>query len=213
MVKIYTLEDPRNGQIRYVGKTKQTLQMRYYSHVSFYKLQREKSHKNSWILQLLKLGLKPIIKLVEEVNESEWQDTEMYWISQLKVWGYNLTNMTKGGESGNGGKGCLGYKHTEEAKRNISIKNSKPKSQEWIDNVANSMRKSTAKPIVQITLSGEFIKRHESFYTACLEVNVLGKPTSTKKNIHACCNGKRKTAYGFIWKYEDVELRDKEPLG
>ena len=181
MVKIYTLEDPRNGQIRYVGKTKQTLQMRYYSHVSFYKLQREKSHKNSWILQLLKLGLKPIIKLVEEVNESEWQDTEMYWISQLKVWGYNLTNMTKGGESGNGGKGCLGYKHTEEAKRNISIKNSKPKSQEWIDNVANSMRKSTAKPIVQITLSGEFIKRHESFYTACLEVNVLGKPTSTKK--------------------------------
>ena len=39
MVKIYTLEDPRNGQIRYVGKTKQTLQMRYYSHISLYKLQ------------------------------------------------------------------------------------------------------------------------------------------------------------------------------
>lgn len=205
MVKIYTLEDPRNGQIRYVGKTIQTLQKRLYSHCSEYRLQKEFSHKNSWIKQLKNLGLKPIIKLLDEVDNQDWEIQEKSWISLLQSWGYNLTNMTNGGEGCTGGKGCLGYKHTEQAKQSISLKNSRPKSQEWINKVKESVRKTTATPIEQYTLDNIKIKRFESFYQACLEVNIGGNTQSTKKNIHACCNGKRKTAYGFIWKYEDVE--------
>ena len=202
MVKIYTLSDPITQEIRYIGKTNKELVNRWYSHCSNYKLSREKSYKNSWILSLKKLGLKPKIELLEEVLESEWQFWEIYWISQFKNWGFNLTNMTKGGEGNNGGKGCLGYKHTQKAKENISIKNSKPKSLEWVNNSKNAIRKSVAKPILQYDKNNIFIREYKSFYEAAENINLTGVRTSTIKNIHACCNNKRKTAYNFIWKYK-----------
>lgn len=210
MVKIYTLTDPRTGKIRYLGKTKQDLNKRYYSHVSQYRLKREKSHKNSWISGVLRDGYKPIMEVIDIVPEEDWILMEQYWISQLLSWGYNLTNMTKGGEGCSGGSGCLGYRHTEEAKRSISIKNSRPKSQQWKDNVKMAVRKAVAVPLIQKTKEGLVVKEHESLYTACLEVNLEGNSESTKKNIHACCKGRRKTAYGFIWEYKNAEVRDKE---
>ena len=214
MVKIYTLTDPITGEIRYIGKTKKNLVDRWYSHCSDYKLSREKSYKNSWIISLKRKGYKPIIEILDEVPENQWQFWETYWIAQFLNWGFNLTNMTKGGEGNNGGKGCLGYKHTEEVKRSISIKNSKPKSLEWIQNATNAMRKTVAKPILQYTKDNELIKEFESFYEAAKYINIEGTKESTIKNIHACCNNKRKSAYNFIWKYkESVELKDKEPLG
>jgi hypothetical protein len=205
MVKIYTLKDPITNQIRYVGKTKKELRDRWYSHCSNYKLEREKSHKNSWIISLKRQGVKPIIELLDEVPKLQWQFWESYWISQIQSWGFNLTNMTKGGEGCNGGSGSLGYKHTEEAKNSIGVKNAGPKSLEWVFNATNAMKKAVAKPIVQKDLQGNTVKRHLSFYTACKEINIGGNSDSTKKNIHACCNKKRKTAYNFIWEYESIE--------
>ena len=214
MVKIYTLTDPVTGEVRYIGKTKGNLVNRWYSHCSNYKLSKEKSYKNSWIISLKQRSYKPIIEILDEVPENDWEFWEMYWIIQFKNWGFNLTNMTKGGEGGNGGKGCLGYKHTEEAKRSISIKNSRPKSLEWVQNATNAMKKTVAKPILQYTKENELIKEFESFYEAANYINIEGNRKSTIKNIHACCNNKRKSAYNFIWKYkESVELGDKEPLG
>lgn len=49
--------------------------------------------------------------------------------------------------------------------------------------------------ISQYTLNGEFIKEWESVSEAAKS---LGKPTA---NFCACCKGKRKYAYGYIWKY------------
>ena len=212
MVKIYTLTDPITGQVRYIGKTSRELVIRWYAHCSDYKLSKEKSHKNSWISSLKQRGYKPIIELLDEVLEQEWEFWEMYWICQFKNWNYPLTNMTKGGESGNGGKGCLGYKHTEEAKRSISIKNSRPKSLEWIKNAAEAMRQTVGKPILQYTKDSIFVKEYKSFYEAADYINIEGSRKSTIKNIHACCNNKRKTAYNFIWKYKSIELQDKEPI-
>ena len=205
MVKIYTLKDPITNEIRYIGKTTGELVDRWYAHCSDYKLSKEKSHKNSWITSLKNRGYKPVIELLDEVEEQGWEFWESYWISQFKTWNFNLTNMTKGGEGGNGGKGCLGYKHTEEAKRSISIKNSRPKSREWIENVANSMRRTVAKPISQYDLENNFIRDYISFYEAAEYINLEGSKKSTIKNIHACCNNKRKTAYNFIWKYKSIE--------
>ena len=207
MIKIYTLRHPLTNEIKYVGKTKGTLKNRWYSHISNYKLSKEKSYKNSWIVSLKKENLKPTIELLDEVPENEWEFWEKYWISQFLQWGFKLTNMTKGGEGSNGGKGSLGYKHTEETKRNISIANSKPKNQEWINKVANSMRKTVAKNIIQFDSQENIVKEWISFYEAAKYINIEGNYTSTIKNIHACCNNKRKTAYGYIWKYkESIEL-------
>lgn len=208
MIYIYTLSDPYTNEIKYVGKTKGDIRKRWYAHCSKYKLKKHKGLKSSWIMGLLNKGKKPIIEIIDIVEEENWEFWEIYWISQVKSWGFNLTNMTKGGEGGNGGKGCLGYKHTEEAKKRISKKNSRPKSQEWIENAANAVRKLTAKPIVQIDIkTNQIIKEYISFYEAAKYINTAGNYKSTIKNIHACCNKRRKTAYGYIWKYkESIEL-------
>nr|DAS84790.1 MAG TPA: homing endonuclease [Crassvirales sp.] len=58
-------------------------------------------------------------------------------------------------------------------------------------------RKTTwnSKQVLQLSLGGEEIKRWES----TMEVErTLGYKNT---NIGACCNGKMKRAYGFIWRY------------
>lgn len=96
-IKIYVLVDPRNGQIKYVGKTSGTLEKRLKHH--FYNLHKgNNQHKRNWFNQLTKEGLKPIIEIIDEVPNEEWKFWEKYWISQIKTWGFNLVNHSEGGE-------------------------------------------------------------------------------------------------------------------
>lgn len=187
-----------------MGKTIQSLEKRLAEHVCNYRLTRIKSYKNSWIRSLKDKGLSPKIQLIQVVTK-DWEFWESYWISQFRAWGFNLTNMTQGGEGCLGGRGALGYSHTESAKKSIGLKNSGPKSKEWINNAAEAMRKKRAVPIIQLTKKGKFLRRWKSI---CYAADFLGDPTGSKrKNIHACLNGKRPSAYGFNWKY--VESKDK----
>lgn len=94
-VYIYTLEHPITEEIRYVGKTKNP-KMRFHNHCN--KLHNEKSHKRNWINKLKKEGLKPKMKILDEVLESEWKFWERFWINQLKQWNFNLVNHTSGGD-------------------------------------------------------------------------------------------------------------------
>ena len=94
-VYIYTLEHPITKEIRYVGKTKNP-KMRFHNHCN--KLHNEKSHKRNWINKLKKEGLKPKMKILDEVLESEWKFWEKFWINQLKQWNFNLVNHTSGGD-------------------------------------------------------------------------------------------------------------------
>lgn len=55
--------------------------------------------------------------------------------------------------------------------------------------------------IAQYNLQGELIKVWECLHDIGRELNIA------ISNIHKCCNGNRKTAGGFIWKYyEDVKM-------
>ena len=56
-----------------------------------------------------------------------------------------------------------------------------------------------AKPILQFTLNGEFIRRWDCIIDAS---NELG---CSYGNISSCCNGRRNYCSGFIWKYYDLE--------
>ena len=94
-VYIYTLEHPITEEIRYVGKTRNP-KMRFRNHCN--KLHNEKSHKRNWINKLKKEGLKPKMKILDEVLESEWKFWERFWINQLKQWNFNLVNHTSGGD-------------------------------------------------------------------------------------------------------------------
>lgn len=94
-VFIYTLEHPVTQEIRYVGKTR-NLKERFKNHCN--PLHNEKSHKRNWINSLRKQKLKPVMQVLDEVPESEWQYWEIYWLQQLKCWGFDLVNHTAGGE-------------------------------------------------------------------------------------------------------------------
>lgn len=60
------------------------------------------------------------------------------------------------------------------------------------------------KPINQYSIDGKFIRKYKSIKEAVLENNFNNK--SGLSNIHYCCSGKIKTAYGYIWKYDGEEL-------
>ena len=42
---------------------------------------------------MLSMGLEPQIEVLEYCDENNWQDMEIYWIAQMRAWGFNLTNI------------------------------------------------------------------------------------------------------------------------
>ena len=106
-IKIYGLLDPFTNQIRYVGKTKNTLIQRLNKHI--YESKTKTTYKCNWINKLIKLGAKPIAIELEICTEENWVEREMYWIAYYD----NLTNVSKGGE---------GWNSTEETFNKISVK-------------------------------------------------------------------------------------------
>jgi len=132
MTKIYTLTDPLTNQIRYVGKTIQSLSVRRNRHVQDAK--RRLNHRACWIRGLLAKGVKPIIELLEEVPNADWQESERFYISYFRFLGFRLTNILDGGDCNVPMKyiskklsvAGMGRTHTPETKQKISVANSGP---------------------------------------------------------------------------------------
>lgn len=106
MTYIYTLSD-ENNKIRYVGKSNNP-SLRLKEHLKESK--KKKSYKDKWLQSLIE---PPKLLILDEVLEKDWVFWEIYWIEQLRQWGFNLVNGTYGGEGSNGFKG---KKHSEETK-------------------------------------------------------------------------------------------------
>jgi hypothetical protein len=102
VVYIYSLKDPRDYQIKYIGKTID-IERRRKEHNQIHR--NKKSKKNSWIIHLIENGMQPIMEILEECEEPNWIEREMYWIQYYKELGFDLKNMTLGGES-NGRQLC-----------------------------------------------------------------------------------------------------------
>jgi len=91
---IYVLNDPRTGQIRYVGKADNPFR-RWQSHCSAVK---RRTHKSSWVLELRRLGLVPELEILEEVPYNQWEEIEREYIRVFRMVGIRLTNCQSGGE-------------------------------------------------------------------------------------------------------------------
>ncbi len=114
-VYIYGLYDPRDYQLRYIGKTEK-LRKRLWHHLKDAKA-GQKTYKANWMRQLLSEGLEPTIGILMETTEDNWPEDERTCIAEAVANGANLTNLTEGGE------GIIGYGHSEETKRKISQSN------------------------------------------------------------------------------------------
>ena len=94
---IYTLSCPTTNEIRYVGKSND-VKNRVKQHIYRVKKLNEYIHdKDIWINELTCKGLKPKIEILDEVLLSEWDYWERFWILIIMSWGFNLTNIRKGG--------------------------------------------------------------------------------------------------------------------
>lgn len=111
--KIYKLIDPITKEVKYIGLTKRGLEQRLNEHIKGYG-QKNNSHKRNWINSLLKKNLKPIIELQESsLTKLTVCEREIFWIQYYKEQGFNLTNVTSGGD------GIRDYSHSEETKAKL----------------------------------------------------------------------------------------------
>lgn len=89
-MRIYILDDPRTGEVRYVGQTKY-ITKRYMQHI--YNCDKNNLDKHDWIAELKALGLFPGHRVVED--DVAWDDRfkrESYWMRYYLSLGHRLTN-------------------------------------------------------------------------------------------------------------------------
>ena len=93
-----------------------------------------------------------------------------------------------------------GYKEINHKDENPS--NNQVKNLEWCDRKYNinygKRSEKCSKSVSQYDLYGNFIKSYKSLTEAAETLNINKKNMS---NVSDVCNGKRKTAYKYIWKW------------
>lgn len=131
---IYALVDPRDGSIRYVGKSTQGL-TRPRRHIS--RADQAGTKKVAWLRSLSIVGVQPQISVLEVLpSEDGLAEREISWIAAgLNVYGWPLTNMTAGGE------GMLGYRFSEESREKMAAaKRGRKRSAESVERSAAGHR-------------------------------------------------------------------------
>lgn len=188
--KIYCLIDP-NGEIRYIGQTRQTLPRRLWGHIN--KNKNSDTHKRRWLNKLEENNLRPTIRLIEECGSlGELNEREIFYIKKYRDEGYDLVNTSDGGTGGNHwanktkeeqdiireklsktlkGKN-KGKKRTEAEKENIRKKLTGRKLPPETILKMRGRNKEKRKRLFEIDGSGNVIKVYES-YTKASETNSL----------------------------------------
>ncbi|MDG1950198.1 MAG: hypothetical protein P8J32_05305 [bacterium] len=238
-VKIYELRDPITNEPRYVGKTKNRLAKRLWEHVSRTKKKKAKgerlNHKECWIQSLLDKGYKPTIHLVEMTDSLHWQEREIHHIAEYQK-KHKLTNHHPGGMEVNPiNKQKVAqvdfltlnvvreFESTYEVERETGIPYTR-----IIDACSGRKMRVGGYLWHYIDDGGKmlhpdyaFKKRKVGRFNLSLElISAYENPQETgldPGNIHACCFGKVRTAYGNIWRhltvYNDIiepEIRYKK---
>lgn len=211
MAKIYLITNQINGK-QYVGQTSFSLQQRFKRHCQ--DALKETLKNRPLYSAMRKYGIDNfIITLIEETDSPD--EREQYWIKELQTYisGYNATL---------GGEGKTLYPHNEILQRlkehpypvdiakefhchkdtiykiaqanNIQVRN---KSQEHLA--------ERAKVISQYDLTGQWLQDFNSTQEAaiwCYNNGLCATLNSgVRSHISECANGKRKTAYKHMWKY------------
>ena len=105
---IYKISDEK-GNVRYIGKSNNP-RRRLYQHIN----EKSNKHKYNWLQSIIKKGENPIVEIIEKVDVENWKEREIFWIEKFKKDGYDLLNLTTGGD------GADGMVHSEESKQKMS---------------------------------------------------------------------------------------------
>ena len=174
---VYTLTDPLDKDIKYIGKTKD-LKDRMRRHMGPSNLKDLWIPKNKWIKWLKNQGLKPEMEILDVGNKNNIDDLEIYWITQFKTWGYKLKNVSSGGA------GCdywVGKKLSDEHKMKSKMN--------------NPLRRVVCEYEIG---TDKFIKKYDSIADASKETG------HKKETISYSCSGKRVSMkFGHYWRFKD----------
>lgn len=210
MAYIYQITNDINGKI-YVGKTERSIEERFKEHCKDSK--RREFEKRPLYRAMNKYGTEHFhIELLEETDKPE--EREVYWIEQKRSFknGYNATLGGEGTRYIDYDLVIATYKEVQnqnEVARRLNISSDTVHSvlkNNYIDTIPSSTAAAvaTGKIVNQYDLQGNYI---QSFLSSKAAAESLGKITATSNgassHISEVCRGKRKTAYGFIWKFAE----------
>lgn len=219
MGQIYGIKRKSDDKIVYVGQTIRDYKTRWQQHK-----QQAKTRHYALYNALNKYGANnfyPI--LIEECDNNFLDKREQYWIkfyhTKIEEDGYNLTD---GGDTPSkymckevhqynlDGKYIQSFDSTVEAGLSLDIhpasiakaaagelKQTHNFCWSYIKYDSLDAYKPRQRQIAQYSLEDEFIQSFPSIRAAALSLN---KPTGST-NIMNAANGKRKTAYGYKWKF------------
>jgi group I intron endonuclease len=211
---IYGLVDPRDGNLRYIGKSSQGLgRAREHSYPSY--LDVDRSYCANWIRELQELGLTYTSVVIQDFEDADiLSQAEMYWIAYFRTIGCRLTNLTLGGE------GHLGYSPNQETRSKISsaLKGkvrsashskaiSKAKKGKSTGKRTEECKKKMSNSHKNSKKSKENNERHckqivDQFGTVYPSIKSAAQQLGIKApNISAVLSGTRKTIKGFSFSY------------
>ena len=212
MAYIYEITNDINNK-SYVGKTEFSIEKRFQEHCQ--DAFRNRYEKRPLYAAMRKYGIEHFkVSLLEETTEPE--EREIYWISQKQSYatGYNAT-------LGGDGKKYLDYDlvvNTYLRLNNVAltakelsicsktVRRILRSKKIYIKSSSQVLVDKVGKPINQYTKDGKFI---QSFVSSIEAGRALGKIKNERtdrgagSHIAAVCRGERKSAYGYIWKYQD----------
>lgn len=212
MAYIYQIQNDINGKL-YIGKTEFSIEKRFKEHCK--DAFRERCEKRPLYMAMRKYGIEHFhISLIEETNNPE--EREKFWIECLGTFknGYNAT-------IGGDGKAYIDYDLVNKVySQNFCIIDTAKELGISADSVKHILEiygiKTKTSAEVNLKKSGKAIKMKDekgviqkifpSQGQAAKYLIEKGKTIMTSidkvsSNISRCANGKRKTAYGYLWEY------------
>jgi hypothetical protein len=176
---VYLHRIPETGRIFYVG---------YTSNINGNRPYHTENRNKYWSNTYFKHGRD--VEIIATGSIKDMLELEEFMIAEIGL--DNLCNMTTGGEF-NILSPEVRVQISNKLKGNIpwnkGLKTNKPA---W-----NKGLKTGGLSIIQYSIDGEEIAEYKSSLAAQLETNIQSC------NINRVCNGRRKTAGGFIWKFKN----------
>lgn len=180
---IYALMDPRDNQVRYVGKSNEP-RRRFSKHLRA----AQDCPRIRWIRALQRLNLEPGLEILEEVYKSAWEGAEQSWIAYFLHEGADLTNMTGGGDAPPIFRGP----HSEEARIRIgSASTGRALSEESCDKIRRAKlgkpRDEETRAKISATLTGRktgpLSEEHKHKISEALKGRVFSIATRAKISL------------------------------
>ena len=210
MPYIYKITNQVNGK-SYIGKTLKTVEDRWKEHIE--ESQRVHKEHRPLYAAMKKYGIENFfIEEIESCSDLELSNRERYWIEYFGSFKYGY-NATIGGD----GRPYLDYDVLVETYKQVQNLTKTAElchcDAQYLSSILKArnipilshvevMTQQYSKVINQQTLQGDYIQTFASSQLAARSVRpVSNNNYGVAGHITDVCRGKRKSAYGFLWKF------------